>query len=134
MLFYKGEIMNLRDIFIRAIINGIAIAITAYVIPGIEVTNDIVPLLIVGLVITLTNALIKPILTLLTCPAVILTLGLFILVVNGFVLQIAAYFAGDAFNIVGFWPAFWGGIVMAIVNMVLEGMFGVSEQEAKKKN
>ncbi|GAB5493430.1 MAG: hypothetical protein Phog2KO_36450 [Phototrophicaceae bacterium] len=125
--------MNLRNLFIRAIINGIAIAITAYIIPGIQVTDDIVPLLIVGLVITLTNALIKPILTLLTCPAVILTLGLFILVVNGFVLQIAAYFAGDAFNIQTFWAAFWGGIIMAIVNMLLEGLFGVEDEDAKKK-
>ena len=126
--------MNLRNLFIRAIINGIAIAITAYIIPGIHVTDDVVPLLIVGLVITLTNAVIKPILTLLTCPAVIITLGLFILVVNGFVLQIAASFAGDAFVIDGFWPAFWGGIVMAVVNMLLEGVFGVQEADAKKKN
>lgn len=125
--------MNLRNLLIRAIINGIAIAITAYIIPGIQVTDDIVPLLVVGLVITLTNALIKPILTFLTCPAVILTLGLFILVVNGFVLQIAAYFAGDAFMIETFWAAFWGGIIMAIVNMILEGLFGVKSEEEKKK-
>lgn len=124
----------MREFIIRAIINAIAIAIAAYIIPGIEVTNDIVPLLIVGAIITITNALIKPILTLLTCPFILITLGLFILVVNGLVLQAAAYFAGDAFIINGFWPAFWGGIIMAIVNMILEGAFGLRETEAKQKN
>lgn len=123
----------MRNFLIRAIINAIAIAIAAYVLPGIAVTNDIVPLLIVGVVITLTNAVIKPILTLLTCPAVILTLGLFILVINGLVLWVAADFAGNALVITGFWPAFWGGIVMAFVNMILEGMFGIREEKEKPK-
>lgn len=123
----------MRNFLIRAIINAIAIAVAAYVLPGIAVTNDIVPLLIVGVIITLVNAVIKPILTLLTCPAVILTLGLFILVINGLVLWVAADFAGDALVITGFWPAFWGGIIMAFVNMMLEGMFGVRESKEQKR-
>jgi len=123
----------MRNFLIRAIINAIAIAVAAYVLPGIAVTNDIIPLLIVGVIITITNALIKPILTLLTCPAVLLTLGLFILVINGLVLWVAADFAGSALVITGFWPAFWGGIIMAIVNMILEGMFGIREEEEKKR-
>lgn len=121
----------MRNLLIRAIINAIAVAITAYIIPGIHVTQDIVPLLIVGLIIAVVNSLIKPILTLLTCPAVILTLGLFILVINGFVLQIAAWAAGDAFMVDGFWAAFFGGIVMAIVNMVLEGVVGKDDDKGK---
>lgn len=126
----------MRDFIIRIIINAIAISVAAYFIQGIQVTGDFVPLLIVGAVITITNALIKPILTLLTCPAVILTLGLFILVINGLVLQTAAYFAGNAFNITDFWAAFWGGIIMAIVNMFLEGMLGVDDKkgDGKAKN
>lgn len=120
----------MREFIIRAVINAIAVSIAAYVLPGIEVANDIVPLLVVGAIITLVNALIKPIITLLSCPFVILTLGLFILVINGVVLQIAATFAGDALVITDFWPAFWGGIIMAIVNMFLEGMFGVEKKKA----
>jgi putative membrane protein len=114
----------MRDFLVRVIINAIAIFITAALIPGITVSNDILPLLLVGIVLTLVNALLKPILLFLSCPAVILTLGLFVLVINGFVLQIAAYFAGDAFNVENFWAAFLGGIVMAIVNMLLEGLLG----------
>ena len=126
----------MRNFIVRIIINAIAIAVAAYFLEGIQVTNDLVPLLIVGVIITLTNAVIKPILTLLTCPAVLLTLGLFILVINGLVLWIAADFAGNSLVITGFWPAFWGGIIMAIVNMFLEGMFGIREEqeENKRKN
>lgn len=123
----------MRNFIIRAIINAIAISVAAYVLPTITVTGDIVPLLIVGAIITLANALLKPILTLLTCPAVLLTLGLFVFVINGFVLYIASEFAGGALVIDGFWPAFWGGIIMAIVNMILEGVFGVRDEDKKGK-
>jgi putative membrane protein len=123
----------MRDFLVRVIINAIAIFITAALIPGITVSNDILPLLLVGIVLTLVNALLKPILLFLSCPAVILTLGLFVLVINGFVLQIAAYFAGDAFNVENFWAAFLGGIVMAIVNMLLEGLLGDSKAKTETR-
>ncbi|MDQ7023940.1 MAG: phage holin family protein [Anaerolineae bacterium] len=126
----------MRNFLLRVIINAIAIAVAATLIDGINVTNDIFPLLMVGAILTVVNVLIKPILLLLSCPAVILTLGLFIFVVNGMLLRVAAYFAGDAFSIEGLWPAVLGGIVMAIVNMVLEGLLGdkKSQQAGKKKH
>ncbi|MGB7340186.1 MAG: phage holin family protein [Phototrophicaceae bacterium] len=123
----------MRNFIIRVIINAIAIAVAAYLLPSIQVNNAIVPLLIVGAIITLANAVVKPILTLLTCPAVILTLGLFIFVINGLVLLVASNVAGNALVIDGFWAAFWGGIIMAIVNMFLEGIFGVREDDKKGK-
>lgn len=122
----------MRNFIIRILINAIAIVVTAQVLPGIQVTNEFVPLLIVALVLTIVNALLKPILLLLSCPLVLLTLGLFILVVNAFALQIAAYFSGDNFIIDGFWPAFWGGIIMAIINMVLEGIIGKDDKQPQQ--
>lgn len=124
----------MRNFVLRIIINAIAIAVAATLIDGINVTNDIFPLLMVGVILTIVNALIKPVLMVLSCPAVILTLGLFIFVVNGLVLRVAAYVAGDAFEIIGLWPAVLGGIVMAIVNMILEGILGEKKpQEAGRK-
>lgn len=122
----------MRNFIIRILINAIAIVVTAQLLPGIQVTNEFVPLLIVALVLTIVNATLKPILMLLSCPLVLLTLGLFILVVNAFALQIAAYFAGNNFIIGGFWPAFWGGIIMAIVNMVLEGIIGKDDEKPQQ--
>lgn len=121
----------MRNFVIRIIINAVAIVIAGSLIPGIEVTNEIGPVLIVGLVITVVNATLRPILTFLTCPAVILTLGLFILIINGILLQIAAYFAGSNFNVDGLGAAFLGGIVMALVNMLLEGFFQLDDQPSE---
>lgn len=118
----------MRNFIIRILINAIAIIVAARLLPGIEVTNEFAPLLLVALILTIVNATLKPILMLLSCPLVLLTLGLFILVVNALALQIAAYLSGPNFTIDGFWPAFWGGIIMAILNMVLEGIIGKDDK------
>lgn len=125
--------MNFRNLLIRLIINALALVITATLLPGIVVTDALVPLLGVALIFSIVNALVKPILMLLTCPAVILTLGLFILVINGLILQLTAYFAGDWFNVAGFGSAFFGGIILALVNMVLEGLIGADDEKPGKK-
>lgn len=114
----------MRDFIVKAIINAVAIVITAYVVPGINVTQDLVPLFIVGAVITILNMLIKPVLKILSLPFILVTFGLFILVVNAIVLSLAAWLAGPSFNIDGVFPAILGGVVMAIVNMILERVFG----------
>src|SRR5512145_2716215 len=102
----------MRNFLLRVIINAIGIAITAQLLPGINVTNDdIGTLLIIGLVFGIVNALVKPVLILLTCPAVIITLGLFILVINGLMLQVTSMLAGDRLKIDSFGWALGGGIV-----------------------
>jgi putative membrane protein len=112
------------NFLIRAIINALAIAVTAYIVPGIDVTDNLVPLLIVGVIITIINATIKPIFTFLTFPLTLLTLGLFILVVNAIMLSLAAWLSGGALIVDGWWPAILGAIVLAIVNMILERITG----------
>jgi putative membrane protein len=110
---------------LRIIINAIAIAITASLLPGIHVVNqDLGTLLIIGLIFGIVNALIKPVLSVLTCPFIILTLGLFIFVINGLMLLLTASLSGGRLTIDGFWWAVGGGIIMGIVGLVLEGVFG----------
>src|SRR6185436_514269 len=114
---------------LRVIINAIAIAITASVLPGIHVVNrDLGTLLIIGLIFGIVNALIKPILSVLTCPFIILTLGLFIFVINGLMLLLTANLSGGRLVIDGFWWAVLGGIVMGIVGLVLESVLGLRGQ------
>lgn len=129
----------MREFFIRVLISAIAIAITAFLLPGITVASDnVFTLLMVGLVIGLVNAIVKPLLIFLTCPAVLLTLGLFILVINALMLQLAASIVGDALIIDGFGWAFVGGIVMGITTMILEGLLGLGDDDQeghyKEKN
>lgn len=114
---------------LRVIINAIAIAITASLLPGIHVVNqNLGTLLIIGLIFGLVNALIKPILSVLTCPFIILTLGLFIFVINGAMLLLTASLSGGRLIVDGFWWAVLGGIIMGIVGLVLESILGVRDQ------
>lgn len=119
--------MNLRNFVLRILINAIAVAVAAAIIPGIEANNELGPLIVVGFVLTLVNTFLKPILMVLSCPAVLLTLGLFIFVINGAILMVAGSLVGDNLTIEGFQAAFFGGLILSIVNMVLEGIVGIDD-------
>lgn len=112
----------MRAFCIRVLIYAVAIAITALLIPNIHIAdNDIGTLLVIGLIFGVVNSLLKPLLLLLTCPAVLLSLGLFIFVINGVMLLITDSLAGDRLTIEGgLWTATFGGIVMAAVTIALE--------------
>lgn len=124
----------MRNFVIRVVINAVAIAITATLIPNIQVVNnDLGTLLIIGLVFGIVNSLLKPILMFLTCPAVILSLGLFVLVINGVMLLITESLVGDRLIIEGgIWTAILGGIVMAIVTMIFEGVLKLDDSGHSK--
>ena len=126
----------MRNFLIRVVINAVAIAVTATVIPSIHVVNnDLGTLLMIGLVFGIINSLLKPILLFLTCPAVILSLGLFVLVINGVMLLITESLVGDRLIIDGgIGTAILGGIVMAIVSMVLEGVMKLDEKPQQDNN
>ncbi|HEX2906776.1 MAG TPA: phage holin family protein [Phototrophicaceae bacterium] len=124
----------MRNFLLRVIINAIGIAITAQLLPGINVTNDdIGTLLIIGLVFGIVNALVKPVLILLTCPAVIISLGLFILVINGLMLLLTASLIPARLTVDGLGAAIIGGIIMGLISMVLEGVLGVKDDDKKKR-
>ena len=116
----------LRSFIIRLIINAIALYVTASILPGITLRDDSVgTLLLIALVFGIVNAIVKPITTLLTCPMIILTLGLFSLVINALMLLLTSALLGaENFHIDGFWTALLAGIVMAIVAMIAEWALG----------
>jgi putative membrane protein len=115
---------------LRLIINAVALLITAYVIPGIQLgaarphptTNDWITLLIVALIFGLVNAAIRPILILLSLPLEIITLGLFIFVINAFMLLLTSWIAralGLGFRVDRFLTALLGALIISIVSFVL---------------
>lgn len=123
----------MRNLLVRIIISAIAIGVTAAILPGIIITdNNIFVYLLIGAIFGIVNAFVKPILKLLSCPMILLTLGLFILVINGLMLQLTAWIVGDAFQVDGIGWAIIGGIVMSIVVMILESILGVDEGEPVK--
>lgn len=100
---------------LQIVLNGVAVLIAAYLVPGITYTGDLVHLLVVGLVIGLINLIVKPIVSFFALPLIVLTLGLFYLVINGLMLWLAAYFLDDL-QVAGCLPAILGGLVVAVFN------------------
>lgn len=118
----------MRNFLLRVLVNAIAIAITVALLPGFHLVNDsVMTLLVVGLIFGLLNAIVKPILKILSCPLIIITLGLFILVVNGAMLMLTAALSGGRLVIDSFWWAIGGGLIMSIVGMILERLLGIDE-------
>ena len=94
-----------------------AVLLAAYVVPGFVVTSFYTAV-IVALVLGLLNITVKPILILFTLPITLLTFGLFTLVINAFLLWFVATFVAG-FAVAGFAPAFFGGLIIAVVNWIL---------------
>jgi putative membrane protein len=104
-------------LFIRWILSAIALLLVAYLVPGITVSGFF-SALIAALILGLINALIKPILVLLTLPINILTLGLFTLVINALLFWFGSAVV-KGFSVAGFWPAFWGALVLWLINWII---------------
>lgn len=102
----------------RLAINAVALWIASLLVGGIQLTSNIGGLLVVVIIFGLINALLRPVLQLLSLPITLLTLGLFALVINaGMLLLTAALTSGLVVD--GFWAAFWGSIIIAIVSALL---------------
>ena len=99
---------------LRVLVNALAIMLAASIVPGIEV-NGLVPALVGGLLLALLNAIVRPILIILTLPITILTLGLFLLVLNGLCFWLASAVV-KGFSVAGFWSAFFGALIVSIVS------------------
>jgi putative membrane protein len=120
----------MREFLLRLIINAVALAATAAILPGIATSNnEASTLLVVALIFGLLNALVKPFIIILSCPLVILTLGLFFLVINGLMLLLTDEIAGDRFQVDGLGWAILGGLVLGIIAGVLEAAIGLDEED-----
>jgi putative membrane protein len=109
-------------LIIRWIIASAALFAAAYLVPGIRVedANAWKVYILMALVLGLVNAIIRPILSVLSCPLIILTLGVFVLLINGVSFLIAARIAeamGVGFYVDGYWPAFLGALVVSVVTI-----------------
>ncbi len=107
---------------LRLLINAVALWVAATIVPNISYEGSLVSLLLVALVFGVLNALIRPLLALLTCPLQILTLGLFTLVLNAVMLLLTSAVAGAlglSFHVEGFVAAFLGALVISIVSIIL---------------
>jgi putative membrane protein len=110
---------------IRLVVNAAALWVATQIVPGVGYTGGLLPFLGVALVFGFVNAFIRPIAKVLTFPLIIITLGIFALVVNGLMLWLTSGLSsslGLGFHVSGFWAAFFGALVVSIVSTVLSIM------------
>jgi putative membrane protein len=121
---------------VRLLVNAAALWVATQIVPGVTFTGDWVSFFGVALVFGVINAFIRPVLKVLTFPLIILTLGIFALVVNGLMLMLTSSLSqslGFGFHVSGFWAAFWGAIVVSLVSTILSVMMADSSERRTKE-
>lgn len=111
-----NSIIYICMLIVRWVVNTLAVMLAAYLVPGVYVQN-FWSALITALVMGLINAIIRPLVVLLTLPVNIVTLGLFTLVINALMFWLAAYLV-PGFDVHGFWAAFGGALIFWAVSWV----------------
>jgi len=104
----------------RALVNGLAVWITSYVLPGVNV-DGFLTAIIVAVILGIVNAVLKPLLILLTIPITVLSLGLFIFVINALLILLVAKIV-PGFTVESFWWALGFSLVLSIVNSFLQSL------------
>ncbi|MEB3283564.1 MAG: phage holin family protein [Lyngbya sp.] len=114
------------NFFLTWLLAAISLWITAYIVPGLTIASwqaAAIGVVVMGLV----NAIVKPILILFTLPLTLLTLGLFLLVINAISLSVVGYFT-PGFTVNGFFPALFGSIVLSLVSGLISKVFDRSQE------
>lgn len=114
----------MKGLLIRFTVTGVAVLLAGQIVPGIDIRNVSAGLAAV-ILLALLNALVRPVLYLLTLPFIILTLGFFMVVINALLLQFVAFLV-KGFVVEGFWPSVWGALLISLVSSLLNLL--VSEQ------
>lgn len=124
-------------VIIRWLITAIALFVATLLVPGISIEGNsgFVAVAITAAILGLLNAYLRPLLAFLACGLVILTLGFGLLIINAGTLWLSSWISqnwfGIQFVVDGFWPAFWGGIVVSVVSFFLS-IFAYDEYEGRR--
>ena len=115
--------------------NAVALTVASWLIDGIwfsgptsgraELEHKIVPLLVVAAILGIVTSFVKPVVKLLSFPVIILTIGIFLLVINALMLMLTGWIAGQVgigFHVDGFWPALWGSLIITVVTAVIDNL------------
>ena len=124
-------------ILIHWFITAVALVIAAWLVPGIRVEREAWTVFAgMAIILGLVNAIVRPLLKLMSCPLIILTLGLFVLVINGITLWLAAGIAVRVFHVGfyvdGFVPAFLGALIVSIVSVILTAVLAPNRRDAQQ--
>jgi len=121
---HADPLMN-RGFVVRLLVNAAALWVAARVVPGVSYSGGWIPFFCVALIFGVVNAFVGFTAKVLTFPLIVVTLGLFIFIINGLMLWLTATVSGAlglGFRVEGFWPAFWGALVVSLVSTALSLM------------
>ena len=115
----------------RFLFSAAALAFATWVVPGIrmdssELQDNLIVIMVVAAIFGVVNASVKPLFTFASAPLLLLTLGLFLLVINALLLWFTAWLAEQlhiGWHVDGFWSAFWGAMIVSIVSFILNSSF-----------
>lgn len=125
---------NNMKFILQLIISTLAVLISSYLLPGVKIEdNSFLIALTVAAVLAFLNTVVKPIMVLLTIPVTIFTFGLFLLVINAFMILLTAKIV-DGFRVEGFWWALLFSFILSIVTSVLEGIKRKDEGEGEENS
>lgn len=127
-------------LLIRVLVTAAAVAITAWLFSGITVSGDsaadkALTLLVVAVIFGLVNALVKPVFSALTGCLIVITLGLFLFVINALMLMLTSWIAGQlniGFHVDGFWWALIGSVVISLISGFANGVLGTRRGEESR--
>lgn len=117
-----GGSITLVPFFTRLLVNAAALWVATQLVRGVTYDGGVIPFLAVALMFGVINTFLRPVLKILTFPIILVTLGLFALVVNGLMIMLTSSLStalGLGFHVAGFWAAFWGALVVSIVSTIL---------------
>lgn len=123
----------------RFLFSAAALAFATWVVPGIrmetnELQDNLIVIMVVAAIFGVVNAIVKPLFTFASAPLLLLTLGLFLLVINALLLWLTAWLAEQlhvGWHVDGFWSAFWGALIVSIVSFILNSSF-ISKSEVNR--
>ena len=122
---------------LRLVVTALATAVAVWIVPGITLTDtdrtsQALTLLGVAVIFGIVNAVVKPIMQVLSACLVVLTRGIFLLVINAAMLALTSWFAGVVglgFHVDGFWAAVFGSVIISVVGALLGGLLGQGRRE-----
>jgi putative membrane protein len=122
---------------VRLLVNAAALWVATRLVPGVGYEGGALPLIGVALVFGVVNAFLRPLAKILTFPLILVTLGIFALVINGLMLWLTSSLSsalGLGFHVSGFWAAFWGGLVVSLVSTVLSMLVAEPKGNALRRD
>lgn len=121
---------------LRLVVSALATAVAVWLVPGISLTGDnqVLTLVAVALIFGAVNAVVKPLTQALTACLIILTMGIFLLVINAAMLLLTGWLAGQmglGFEVDGFWAALFGSIIISVVSALLGGGLNAPKEQRR---